>query len=233
MKHSEENFLNMVHSVLDNLKKNTSFWVKEPVIVKQVNAIERDFNLILGNLNINSRLEPLRYPQSENEDLDAIIRATVKICRRMYIYARSKNDEVILNLTNIFEDALDHGSEKEIIRCCNTILSRAEWMHYFLAPYNIKVKQLGPIRHLIEVYNEQHRAHSKVKTIERPIVFSLSDQINELKGKLDLLDELIDSLIKRNKFIAHYHASRIVVNYGNSKINEIKFESHHPGTSEI
>jgi hypothetical protein len=81
-------------------------------------------------------------------------------------------------------------------------------MHYFLAPYNIKVKQLAPIRHLIEIYNEQHKALSKVKTIKRPIMPNLADQINELKGMLDLLDELIDSLIKRNKFIARYHASK-------------------------
>lgn len=233
MKHSEENFLNMVHAVLDYLKKNMSSLVKEPVIVAQVNAIERDFNRILGNLNINSCLEPLRYPQSENDDLDAIIRATVKLSRRMYIYARSKNDEVILNFTNIYEDAIDHGSEKEIIRCCNTILSRAEWMHHFLVPYNINVKQLAPILHLIEVYNKQHSAHSKVKTFERPVMPNLSDQINELKAKLELQDELIDSLIKRKKFIANYHASRIVVNYSSGIINEIKVDANHPNASEV
>ena len=83
MKQSEGNFLNMVHSVLDNLKKNKSSLVKEPVIEKQVNEIERDFNQILGNLNINSRLEPVRYPQPKNEELQTIIQATIRICRRM------------------------------------------------------------------------------------------------------------------------------------------------------
>jgi len=227
MKHSEDNFLNMVHSVLENLKKNKSSWMKEPVIVKQIKTIERDFTQILGNLNINSRLEPIRYPESRNEDLDKIIRATVKLCRRMYIYARTKNDEVILNLTNIFEDALDSGSEKEIIHCCNTILSRAEWMHYFLEPYHIKEKQLAPIRHLIEVYNEQQKAHSNIKTNERPVMPNLSEQINELKGKLELLDELIDSLIKRKNFIAQYHVSRIVINYSNT-ISDVKADANHP-----
>lgn len=233
MKQSEGNFLNMVHSVLDNLKKNKSSLVKEPVIEKQVNEIERDFNQILGNLNINSRLEPVRYPQPKNEELQTIIQATIRICRRMYIYARSKNDEVILNLTTIFEDALDHGNEKEIIRCCNTILSRAEWMHYFLAPYHIKEKQLTPIRHLIDAYNDQHIAHSKVKVIGRHEMHNLSDQINELKSKLELLDELIDGLIKRKRFIANYHASRIVVNYSNDRITEIKADPDLTNPSEV
>jgi hypothetical protein len=233
MKQSEESFLNMVHSVLDNLKKNKSFLVKEPVIEKQVNAIERDFNQILGNLNINSRLEPVRYPQPKNEELHTIIQATIKISRRMYIYARSKNDEVILNLATIFENALDHGSEKEIILCCNTILSRAEWMHYFLTPYNINEKQLTPIRQLIDAYNEQHFAHSKVKVIGRHEMHNLSDQINELKGKLELLDELVDGLIKRKRFIAHYHAFRIAVHYRNDSITEIKADPNYTNPSKV
>jgi len=42
MKQSEENFLNMVHSVLDTIKKNQSIWTAESAITKEVNAIEHD-----------------------------------------------------------------------------------------------------------------------------------------------------------------------------------------------
>jgi len=213
MRQSEENFLDMVHSVLETLKKDQSNWSTEPVIVNVVNAIEHDYNRILGNLNFNSRLEPVRDSQSENEDFDAIIRATIKLCRRMYIYARHHNDEIILKLVDHFESTLATGSEKTVIRRCHAILSRADWMHYYLRPYKVNATQLAKLHDLIDDYDQHHGGRSKIKINNLSHKPSVSHQITELKEMLTILDELVNGLITNRIFISEYHNSRIIVDY--------------------
>jgi len=211
MKQSEENFLNMVHTVLDTLKKNLSIWASESVIIKEVNAVERDYNQILGNLNHNSRLDSGVRHDNINDDLNSIIRATIKLCRRMYLYARLHNDEIIRKLVDHSESTLANGSERIVIRRCHTILSRAEWMHYYLKPYKVTSNQLTKLHNLIEDYEQSHRDGSKISNV--PHKPTVSHQIAELKERLTILDELIQGLITDSIFISEYYNSRTVVDY--------------------
>jgi hypothetical protein len=221
MKQSEENFLNMVHSVLDTMKKHQSVWFVESVIVMEIHAIERDYNQILGNLNHHSRLDlGVRY-DSVNDELNSIIRATIKLCRRMYLYAHLHNDEIIRKLVDYSESTLANGSERTIIRRCHTILSRAEWMHFYLKPYKVTATQLTRLHNMIDDYGQSREDRSKIsKMFHRPTV---SHQIAELKERLILLDELVGGIISNSIFISEYHNSRIIIDY--SQISKAETES--------
>jgi len=211
MKQSEENFLNMAHTVLDTLTKNQSIWTVESAIVKEVSSIERDYNLILGNLNINSRLDSGVRHETLDDDLHSIIRATIKLCRRMYLYARHRNDEIIRRLVDHSESTLTSGSLRIVIQRCQTILSRAEWMLYYLKPYKVSKAQLNRLHNLIDDYEQSIGDRSKIsKTPHKP---NVSHQITELKERLSLLDELIHGLITNSYFLSVYDNSRIIVEY--------------------
>jgi len=225
MKQSEENFLNMVHSVLDTIKKNQSIWTAESAIVKEVIAIEHDYNLILGNLNLDSRLDSgIRY-DTLNDDLNSIVRATIKLCRRMYLYARHHNDEIIMKLVDHSESTLTNGSERVVIRRCHRILSRAEWMLYYLKPYKVSAIQLKKLHELIDDYGQHHGDQSKTEIRNFAHKPNVSHQITELKERLNILDELIDGLITNSKFISEYRNSKIIIDY--SEISKLGIESSH------
>lgn len=223
MKQSEENFLNMVHSVLDTIKKNQSIWTAESAIVKEVNAIERDYNMILGNLNLNSRIDSGIRHDTLNDDLNSIIRATIKLCRRMYLYARHHNDEIIMKLVDHSESTLTNGSERLVIRRCHRILSRAEWMHYYLKPYKVKANQLARLHDLVDNYGQDHGDQSKIKISNMAHKPNVSHQITELKERLTIFDELIEGLITNSKFISEYQNSKIIIDY--SEISKTGTES--------
>ena len=207
MKQSEENFLNMVHSVLDTLNTNQSIWISESAIVKEVNSIEHDYFETIGRLNHNLRI---RYT-TLNNDLNSIIRATIKLCRRMYLYARRHNDEVMMKLVDHSERSLANGSDRTVIQRCNTIVCRAEWMLYYLEPYRISASQLTRLHNQIDEYEKSIGDRSKFSNIaHRPTV---SYQIAQLKDRLSLLDELINGLMANTKFISEYENSRIIINY--------------------
>jgi len=225
MKQSEENFLNMVHSVLDTIKKNQSIWTAESAIVKEVIAIEHDYNLILGNLNLDSRLDSgIRY-DTLNDDLNSIIRSTLKLCRRMYLYARHHNDEIIMKLVDHSESTLTNGSERIVIRRCQRILSRAEWMYYYLKPYKVNAIQLTKLHDLINNYSQHNGDQSKNTIGNMAHKPNVSHQITELKERLNILDELIDGLITNSKFISEYRNSKIIIDY--SEISKLGIESSH------
>lgn len=220
MKRSEENFLNMVHSVLENLKKYQLFWTAEAVIKHDVKAIERGYFLILGNLNQDSSLNSSGQSQSIDVGLQSIIFSTIKLCRRMYLYARQHNDEIIRKLVDHTEGSLSAGSKKMILSRCSRILSRAEWMHYYLQPYKVEEVHLAQLYESIEKYNQNLEENSKSKvekTIYKP---GISDQISDLKSRLDLLDELIEGLIPNIQFLRKYRKSRIVIDYSGSEKSE-------------
>jgi hypothetical protein len=223
MKQAEENFLNMVHSVLDTIKKNQSILTAESAITKEVNAIERDYNLILGNLNFNSRLDSGVRHDTLNDDLNSIIRSTIKLCRRMYLYARHHNDEIIMKLVDHTESSLAAGSEKALIRRCHRILNRAEWMHHYLKPYKVNAIQLTKLHDLIDNYEQIQSDKSKNQITNLSRKPSLSHQIAELKERLSILNELIEGLITNSKFISEYQNSKIIIDY--SEISKTGAES--------
>jgi len=213
MKQSEENFLNMVHTVLETLKKNQHNWSSEAVIVKEVNAIDRDYNQILGNLNVNSRLDSRVQYDNQNNDLNLIIRATIRLCRRMYLYARHHNDEIILKLVEQSESILVTGSENAVIWCCHAILSRAEWMHYYLIPYQVKATHLARINLLVDDYIQQYGSEKRIKIRDMALNPNVAHQILELKERLTVFDELIDGIITNSMFLSAYHKSRMIIDY--------------------
>lgn len=204
MKQSEENFLNMVRSVLDILNKNKSMWISESAIAMEVNSIERIYCETIGRPNNNSHV---RYV-TLNNDLNLIIRATIKLCRRMYLYARHHNDEIMMKLVDHSESTLANGSDRTVIQRCNTIVCRAEWMLYYLEPYHISASQLTRLHNQIDEYEKSIGDQSKFSNIaHRPTV---SNQIAQLKERLSLLDELINGLITNRKLILEYDHSRII-----------------------
>lgn len=204
MKQSEENFLNMVRSVLDILNKSKSMWISESAIVMEVNSIERIYCETIGRPNNNS---PVRYV-TLNNDLNLIIRATIKLCRRMYLYARHHNDEIMMKLVDHSESTLANGSDRTVIQRCNTIVCRAEWMLFYLEPYHISASQLTRLHNQIDEYEKSIGDRSKFSNIvHRPTV---SNQIAQLKERLSLLDELIKGLIVNRKLILEYDHSRII-----------------------
>ena len=209
MKQSEENFLNMVRSVLDILNKSKSMWISESAIAMEVNSIERIYCETIGRPNNNS---PVRYV-TLNNDLNLIIRATIKLCRRMYLYARHHNDEIMMKLVDHSESTLANGSDRTVIQRCNTIVCRAEWMLYYLEPYHISANQLTRLHNQIDEYEKSIGDRSKFSNIaHRPTV---SNQIAQLKERLSLLDELINGLITNRKLILEYDHSRIIADYSN------------------
>ena len=217
MKQSEENFLNMVRSVLDILNKNKSMWISESAIAMEVNSIERIYCETIGRPNNNS---PVRYV-TLNNNLNLIIRATIKLCRRMYLYARHHNDEIMMKLVDHSESTLANGSDRTIIQRCNTIVCRAEWMLYYLEPYHISASQLTRLHNQLDEYEKSIGDRSKFSNIaHRPTV---SNQIAQLKDKLSLLDELINGLVTNRKLILEYDHSRIITD--NSRVEKTVTES--------
>jgi hypothetical protein len=225
MKQAESNYLNMVQSLLANLRKDQAFWSGEPEIVSEVNAIESEFNLVNESLNLVSGLDPTGYTKSKNSTFDSIIRATYKLCRRLCVYARRQNDPLLLQFADHSENSLSAGIEKAAINRCSALVNKAETIIDALASYKITADDLASIRQLIEAYNQHLEGRSTVKTSKTVSIHDISDQINSLNNRLILLDDMIEGFIDDDDMIARYKAARIVINYGKGKTAKNKAES--------
>jgi hypothetical protein len=214
----------MVQALLSNMRKDQEHWSDEPEIVSEINAIESEFNLVNEDLNLVSGLETTGYTQSKNSTFDNIIHATYKLCRKMCVYARRKNDNVILPLADQSESSLSAGIEKDAINRCAALVKKAESMLDVLSPYKITADELVNIRQLIQVYNQHLGDRSTVKTSKTVSVHDISATINSLNKHLVILDDMIEGFIEDEDMIARYKSARIVVNYGKGKTAKKKAE---------
>jgi hypothetical protein len=228
MKQSEANDLNMVQAVLANLKNDQSYWSDEPEIVSEVAAIETEYNLIIGNQNIVSGLDPTGYTKTKNTAFERIILSTYKLCRKLCIYARRQNDEVLLKLADHTENTLSAGIEKDAISRCIAIVDKAESMLRALSGNKVTADELAKIRQLIVVYNQQLDTRSTVKTNKTVSIQNISVRVALLVERLTLLDDMVEGYIEDEGMIARYKASRIIIKYGKGKT--VKKKAEKPST---
>lgn len=225
MKQSEANYMNMVQATLADLKNDQSYWSDEPEIVTEVAAIESEYNLIIGNQNIVSGLDPTGYTKTKNTAFDRIISSTYKLCRKICIYARRQNDEVLLKLADHSMNSLSAGIEKDAISRCTAIVIKTESMLRSLTAYKITADELMQIRQQIGVYNQQLETRSTIKTNKSVSIQDISGRLASLDKRLTLLDDMVEGFIDDEEMIARYKASRIVINYGKGKTVKNKAEA--------
>ena len=225
MKQSESNFLSMVQAVLANLKKDQTFWSEEPEIVSEVESIGSEYNLVTQGLNEISGLDPTGYTKSKNNTIDTIIRSTFKLCRKMCVYARRKNDTVLLQFADHSENSLSAGIEKDVISRCSALVNKAESLLEVLSPYKITAEELLYIRQQIEDYNQHIEGRSTVKTSKTVSIHDISGQITSLNNHLIILDDMIEGFIDDDDMIARYKSARIIIDYGKGKTAKNKVES--------
>lgn len=217
MRQTDSNFLTMVGSVLANLTKDQADWSAEPEIVTEVNAINAEYVRIREDLDLVSGLDPKGHTITKTITFETIIHATYKLCRKMCVYARRKNDRILFQLVNYSENALRAGMEKSALSRCSAIVKKAESMTDVLAPFKITRDELSGIQNLMTVYNQQVDGRSTVKTSKQVSVKDISGQIKSLKDRFAILDDMIEGFIDNDEMIDRYLASRIVINYGKGK----------------
>lgn len=224
MKQSESNFLRMVQSVLANLKNDGAMWAEEPEIVSEVNGIESEFGQVNEYLEHISGLDPTGHTKSKNNAFDVVIKATLRLCRRICIFARKQNDIALLQFADHSENSLSAGTEKEAISRCAAIVGKAQSMIDVLTPYKVTADGLVEIRQLIEAYEQHIETRSTVKTNKSVSIHDISGQIASLRDRLVLLDDMIEGLIEDEDMIARYKAARTIINYGVGKTLKNKTE---------
>lgn len=217
MKQTDSNYLNMVGSVLANLTKDQADWSDEPEIVTEVDAITVEYTRIKEDLVLVSGLDSRGHTITKTITFDTIIHSTYKLCRKMCVYARRKNDPILFQLVNYSEDALRAGMEKKALSRCSAIVKKAESMTGVLAPFKITLDELSGIHNLMTAFNQQVDDRSTVKTSKLISVKDISAQIRSLKDRFAILDDMIIGFIENEEMVDRYLASRIVINYGKGK----------------
>lgn len=217
MRQSESNFLNMVQAVVANLRADYQYWAGEAEIVSEFGFLENELARANDYLVRVSGLGTTGYTSSKNNTLEAIVKATYKLCRRMCVLARRRNDVALYNFADHSENSLMVGNEKEVVSRCLAIVNKAETMVEALSAYKVTPDGLSEIRRLAGTYKEQLEARSTAKAGKSVTIQGVSEQIGSLTERLTLLDDLIESLVEDEEAIARYKASRTIVNAGVGK----------------
>lgn len=199
-------------------------WAEEPEIVSEVSGIESEFGRVNEYLEHTSGLDPTGHTKSKNNTFDVVMKATLRLCRRMCIYARKQNDIALLQFANHSENSLSAGTEKEAISRCSAIVGKAQSMIDVLSPYKVTTDGLTEIRQLIGAYEQHIETRSTVKTNKSVSIHDISGQIASLRDRLVLLDDMIEGLIEDEDMIARYKAARTIINYGAGKTLKNKTE---------
>lgn len=207
----------MVQAVLANLKKDQEYWSGEPEIVQEVTDIEKAYKAVMDVIANISGLDQKGYTVAKNNAFDSIMALTLKLCKKMSVYARRNNDNALLQLTDHSLHSLSTGMEKDAMSRCAAIVNKAEAMVSQLVAYKVTDTELAAIRQLMASYNEHLDGRSTTRADKSTSKIDVSGQISALRSRLTLLDELVEGFIDNQEMIARYKASRVILDYGKSK----------------
>lgn len=206
----QENFLTMCVTTQETTNANNSSWSGLTAFGNKYSV----FNSKVSELNSLKEIQEKNltgFAKDKSNKKDLMIDKTFKVIAGVKAYALDKNNPVILNEVSYTKSDLVTARDEEVAGKCQIVHDRANTVISELPDYGITAADLSELQSFIGNYSASSQLPA-AKVDERAAVTKrMADVIDELKGVLDILDNLVLTL-KDSKpdFVEKFKNSRDV-----------------------
>jgi hypothetical protein len=208
----------MVKAVIALLVKDQEAWSSEPEIVSEVAGLQSDYQTAEQIMVSLEGLDSKPYSNASNECFENAKNLCLILCNRMRVYAKRKDDTILLSFYHYNNNSITTGKRHEIIDRLTSLVEKAETLLTQLQGFKIDQAFLDSIRKSITSYDQSTDDRSNVKSDKKvKNQQNLPDVIHSIRQRLSILDDLVEGFIEDHDVVLRYKQSRHAVNYGSGK----------------
>jgi len=208
MNSKAKTFWEMERESISYVHKNENLWSKWAVIAANVTMLEANEGELNEAFKAQDANDPGGHVAMKNELLEKFFHKTYRLGRKLLLYAKDTNDQLLMNEVSFTESTLNKLNEKEALLKCGSILQRGNEYLAKTAGYGITAEELKALAaELVEL--ETLQPTIGIVTNERKsAVRSVKMLIKEGTFILDKLDDGFEGFMDDDNFLDGWFAVR-------------------------
>lgn len=204
----DKTFWEMEKESISYARKNQQLWASKAVIANKVISLEANEQELGLAYKAQGENDPSGHVAQKNTRLVGFYKKIYKLNRKLSVYAKDKNDKVLLNDVDITEAELLKLSEKKALLKCSTIITRGNEYLSLTSDYDVTAEELQALSaELAEL--ENLKPNIGLITNERKGAGrSIKELIKEARELLEKLDDAFEGMIDDEEFLKGWFAIR-------------------------
>ena len=214
MKQPDQNFWNMVKDTLAFFFDNTTEWITNVILKKNVELLEtKEAELALANQTQKEK-DTRGSTTQKGLQLKKMTQLAYKLGCKLTSFALETGDKVLLGLVNFSLSDLGEGTEIEVITRCQIIADRATFFLPQLTDYTVTAGEITLYQTEIDKFKKMPAERDLIANQRKTAVKSISQIVAETRELFEKIDNNVDGFIENETFVAEYHQMRAINNRG-------------------
>ncbi len=201
-------FWEMEKESISYVHKNENLWSKWAVIAANVNMLEANEGELDGAFKSQDANDPGGYVARKNELLEIFFHKIYRLGRKLLLYAKDTQDQLLLNEASFTESTLHKLNEKQALLRCHGILQRANEYLDKTIGYGITAEELKALTADLAQLETLQPSIGLVTNDRKSAVRSVKVLIKEGSFILDKLDDGFEGFLDDDNFLDGWFAVR-------------------------
>lgn len=201
-------FWEMERESISYVHKNENLWSKWAVIAANVTSLEANEGELNEAFKAQDVNDPGGYVARKNELLEKFFHQIYRLGRKLLLYAKDTNDQLLMNEASFTESTLNKLNEKEALLRCRGILQRANEYVEKTADYGITAEELKALATDLSELETLQPSIGIVTNERKSAVRSVKALIKEGTFILDKLDDGFEGFLDDDNFLDGWFAIR-------------------------
>jgi hypothetical protein len=214
MTQDQLNFNSMLAAVLKYLNDNSPEWSTNSVVNIGVKNVQVAKAAIDTKAQLQQDSDKTGYTNQKNMDYENMLTLAYRMGVRVYNYAESVNNAVMMQAVNYSKHDLEKGTEQNVVKRCTTIAEQAAAALAAVpapsADYKITATGVSDLQAAIGLITPDTAERDVVGGTHTNTTASLASLISDARAKLKTLDKLIEGMVDDDEddFITGYEVVR-------------------------
>jgi hypothetical protein len=198
----------MAGAVLQHFDNQTPVWTNVNIVVSGVEKVRSVVDVINAVAVKQKEYSPVGYTESKEQTRDLLETTLYRIALRVRSYAGATGNKILAQKTRFSRSSLDALRTGDLCLAAVTLANACEENLADLAEYQVNQAAVDKLRELAAQTKTLYAKRDMVIDERMEATARLEKLIAQLRGVLKTLDDLVETYIEDDVFVAAYFNAR-------------------------
>ncbi len=199
-------------SVLSHFDKFPASWNQLAPLTPIVDGLRQNVTDILAQSQLQAHYETVGYTKRKDVHMDQILERSYQLGLKLRAYAKVTTDHVLLQAVNFSNTKLRRGSAQLVLQRCQRIVQHARSHLAELANYQVTEAEVAAVEQMLTTTEPMTPARNVISGERKTATSSIPELIAQARQNLDMLDDLVESMVTDVAFVDTYFNVRRITN---------------------